>query len=68
MLHGWDPGTEREIWICKGIYLNDQIGRLWNQEGFVAIRYLGDMAILVGNDFGSLEIWYGEILSRKFQG
>ncbi|KAH0849446.1 hypothetical protein HID58_092835 [Brassica napus] len=68
MFHGWDPGTDGEIGICREIFLPFAIGRVWNQDGFVVIRILGVMEVQLGNDFGSVEIWNWETQSWKIRG
>ncbi|KAF3501036.1 hypothetical protein F2Q69_00043425 [Brassica cretica] len=67
MFHGWDPGTDGEIGICREIFLHFAIGRVWNKDGFVVIRILGVMEAQLGNDFGSVEIWNWEIQSWKIR-
>ncbi|CDY68175.1 BnaAnng26350D [Brassica napus] len=65
MFHEWDPGSIGKFWDCKELYLNEQIGRLWKQDGLLVIRINGDLEILFGPDLVSTEIGIAEIRLRK---
>ncbi|KAG5407917.1 hypothetical protein IGI04_014036, partial [Brassica rapa subsp. trilocularis] len=65
MFHGWDPGSSGFFWNCKELYLNEQIGRLWKQNGLLVIRRKGDLGILFGFDLVLSKIGIAEIRLRR---